>query len=114
MYHCVRQCPYKLSILFAGADDWNQVLIECSSLASKWELISAYLGLPISVIDTIKLNHPTDVQGCWNEALKQWITQCYDIEKFDRPSWQRLLKAIAMVDTLQFTRLAAHHQGSTA
>ena len=84
---------------------------ECSSLAAKWEQVSGFLGLPLSLIDSIKKNHLGDNIGCWNDTLKHWIKQNYNTAKFGEPSWKTLLKAIAKVDKLKFKRLAAEHEG---
>ena len=102
---------YTVHVKFTDEDDWNIVIDECSSLAAKWEQLSGFLGLKISVIDTIKQNHPGDNIGCWNEALKQWIKQNYNTLKFGVPSWRSLLTAVAKVDKLQFKELSAEHQG---
>ena len=89
-------------------DDWNVVIIECGSLAADWEKLSGYLGLSFELIDNIK---GADNSSCWNEALKQWIKQNHNVEKFGEPSWRTLLKAVAKVDKLQFKKLVAEHQG---
>ena len=91
-------------------DDWNVVFAECSSLASKWQQLSAFLGLKPSIIDRIKSDFPNDSLGCWSEALKEWIKMNYDTEKFGKPSWKTLLNAIAKIDKLLFNRLATEHQ----
>ena len=93
-------------------DDWNVVIIECSSLAAKWEQLSGYLGLSIRLIDSIRGNHPNDNSACWNEALKHWILQNYKTEKFGSPSWRTLLRAVAKIDKLLFRELAPNHQGT--
>ena len=87
---------------------------ECSSLASKWQQIGAYLGLEFSVIGRIRRDFPNDSLVCWSEALKEWVTQNYNTQKFGEPSWKTLLKAVAKVDKLYFKRLAAEHQGINA
>jgi hypothetical protein len=102
----------KIYIIFIGEDDWNEVFDECSPLASKWQQLSAYLGLKLSIIDRIKSNFPSDSLGCWSEALKEWIKMNYDTQRFGKPSWKTLLKAIAKVDKLHFRRLATGHQGT--
>ena len=84
---------------------------ECSSLSAKWEQISGFLGLSVSLIDSVKENHPRDNTSCWNDTLKHWIKQNYNTAKFGEPSWKVLLGAIAKVDKLKFKRLAAKHQG---
>ena len=91
-------------------DDWNIVIDECSSVAAKWEQVSGFLGLRLSLIDTIKQNNPGDNVGCWNDALKNWIKHNYNTSKFHEPSWRSLLKAIARVDRALFKKLAAEHQ----
>ena len=93
----------------AEDDHWNILVIECKSLSSDWEKVSAYLGLPFKVIDTIKRDNPRDSAGCWNEALKHWIKQNYNTKLFALPSWRSLLRAVAEVDNLMFERLAAKH-----
>ena len=87
------------------------MIIECKSLSSNWEKVSAYLGLSFELIETIKRDNPRDSAGCWNEALKEWIKQNYDTKLFGQPSWRSLLKAVAEVDKHQFQKLAAEHQG---
>ena len=104
--------PLPLLSLSPEEDDWNVVIIECSSLAAKWEQLSGYLGLSIRLIDSIKGNHPNDNSTCWNEALKHWILQNYKTEKFGSPSWRTLLRAVAEVDKLLFRVLAPKHQGT--
>ena len=84
------------------------MVIECKSLAAKWRELSIYLGLSCDVIDNIK---GSDNYHCWSEALKNWIRQNYDTEKFGIPSWRSLLRAVAEIDKLMFRKLAEKHQG---
>ena len=84
---------------------------ECRSLAASWEQLSGYIGLSCDQIDRIKGNHPTDISGCWNEALKLWIKQNYDTGKFGEPSWWTLLKGVSLVDKKLLKKLATDHQG---
>lgn len=80
-------------------------------MCSKWKKISAYLGLSYELIETIENDNPRNSSDCWNEALKEWIKQNYTIKTFGRPSWRRLLSAVAEIDKRQFRKLAAKHQG---
>ena len=86
------------------------IILKCKSLAAKWEQLSAFLGLPSSLIDQIRLNRPNDSSGCWNEALNQWIKQNYNTNRFGKPSWKTLLRAIAHVDRRLFGKLASEHK----
>ena len=85
---------------------------ECSPLASKWQQLSAFLGLKLSIIDRIKSDFPSDSLGCLSEVLKEWIKMNYDTQRYGKPSWKTLLKAIAKIDKLHFRRLATEHQGT--
>ena len=93
-------------------DDWNVVITECSSLAIYWEPLSAYLGLSYITIEKIKREYQQNLVGCWNEALKEWIKQNYNIQKHNLPSWRALLQAIVKVNKQQFKKLAAAHKGT--
>jgi hypothetical protein len=86
------------------------VIIGCASLAAKWKHLSGFIGLPNTVIDQIQCDHPNDSSSCWNEALKQWIKQNYNTEKFGKPSWKTLLGAIAHIDRCLFEKLAREHR----
>ena len=87
------------------------VIYECSSLAVNWEQLSGFLGISFELIDRIRGNYPSNSTACWNEAMKQWIKQNYNTEKFGEPSWKTLLIAVAKVDKLQFKKLAEKYQG---
>ena len=80
-------------------------------MSAKWEIVSGFLGLSISVIDNIKATPPVTTVGCWHEALKNWIKQNYNTGKHALPSWRSLLAAVARVDRLLFKKLAAAHPG---
>ena len=98
--------------IFTEEDDWNVVFDECSSLASKWQQLSAYLGLKPSIVGRIKSDFQGDCLGCLSEALMEWIKMNYNTQKYGEPSWKTLLKAIAKIDKLHFNRLATEHQGT--
>ena len=88
-------------------DDWNIIVIETESLASSWEKLVIYLGLPFDLIN----NTIRPASNCWSEALNQWIKQNYNTKKFGQPSWRTLLRAVAQVNKLQFKKLAEKHRG---
>ena len=86
------------------------VVLKCNSLTARWEQLSAFLGLPSSLIDMIRASHPGDLSCCWNEALNHWIKQNYNTEKFGKPSWRTLLGAVVHVDRRLFEKLASEHK----
>ena len=84
---------------------------ECRSLSSKWEKISAHLGLTANTIETIKHDNPGDSRGCWNQALLEWIRQAYNTSEYGEPSWRTLLRAVAEENRLAFKLLSQKHRG---
>ena len=86
------------------------MIIACSSLATKWQQLSGFLGLPFKTICTIKESNSNDSDVSWNEALMQWILQDYNTKKHGFPSWRTLLKAIGRVDQPLFEKLAKENQ----
>ena len=83
--------------------------MECKTLSAKWEELSICLGLPADEIDTIKRNNPDNAQRCWSQALLAWIRQCYDTNKYGKPSWRTLLRAIAKENKRLFETLSQDH-----
>ena len=96
--------------VLSDEDDWNDIIIACSSLAPKWQQLSGFLGLSIKTIRAIRESYPNDSAASWNEALMQWVLQEYNTEKYGSPSWKSLLKAISRVDETLFDKLAKEHQ----
>ena len=87
------------------------IIVECESLAGKWEQLSGFIGLPSTLIDRIRLDYPNDCSCCWNKAINHWIKQNYNTEKFGKPSWKTLLGAIVHIDRHLFEKLASKHKG---
>ena len=104
----------RTNIIISGEDDWNDVIIACSSLAAKWQKLSGFLGLSFKTIRAIKGNNPNDSDASWSEAVMQWILQDYNTEKYGFPSWKTLLKAVGEVDEPLFEKLAEKHKGMYA
>lgn len=99
-----------LSLSLSDEDDWNMVIITCSSLAAKWQQLSGFLGLSIRTIKGIRESYPNDNTASLNEALMKWVLQEYRTERHGLPSWKTLLKAIARVEHTMFEKLAGEHQ----
>ena len=98
------------SYTFAEVEDWNDVIIACSSLAGKWQQLTGFLGLSFQQIREIKKNNCNDSADSWNEALMMWISQEYNTRKYGLPSWQSLLRTINRVDQALCEKLAREHQ----
>lgn len=94
---------------FTEESDWNEVVMECKSLTAKWKKLSIYLGLPPDKIDTIKGDNHGDAESCWDQALLEWIRQGYDTNRYGKPSWRTLLRAIAKENKRLFEELSQKH-----
>ena len=85
--------------------------MDCQHLSAKWEVLSAHLGLPASTVDTIKHDNSGDASACWIKAILEWIKQNYNVDRYGKPSWRTLLRAVLVVDKLLFHELRRKHPG---
>ena len=100
----------RLSFCPVGIDDLCDVLDEVESLSSKWKLLSTKLRIKESSLSIIEKNNPSDVQTCLYKALGEWLKLNYDHQKYGRPSWRRLAKAVKTLDSALFERIAKSHR----
>ena len=87
----------------------NDVLDEVETLSSQWKLLSTKLCIKDSSLGIIEKNHPSDVQTCLLEALREWLKLNYNHQRHSRPSWRRLAKAVKTLDNGLFERIAKSH-----
>ena len=97
------------SLFLSDEDDWNELIIVCSSLADKWQQLSGFLGLSIRTIKGIRESYPDDNIASLNEALSNWILKEFKVQRHGLPSWKTLLSAIARIDFTLFEKLASEH-----
>ena len=65
-------------------NDWNVVIIECSSLATEWEQLSAYLGISICRFDWLYQKRSSQQKL----GLLEWSPQAVDqAELRDKDIW---------------------------
>ena len=76
----------------SGDDDRIFVMRALTDVAHKWRRIGDALGLSTSTLEQIG-------QGPPDEALStmvcKWLAMSYNIERFPKPSWDALVKAVA-------------------
>jgi hypothetical protein len=75
-------------------DDVSLVFDALLSISAKWSMLCCRLGLRAPLVDTIRMNHPGDVNGCLFEGLRQWILNNYDTMKHGLPTWRNLVAAV--------------------
>ncbi len=60
-----------------------------TTIAKEWDDLGEALGLPHSLIQIIKADHPSDVRQCMKEVVNAWFEN-----KGDPPSWKSLCEAL--------------------
>ena len=78
-----------------GDDDHFAVKSALISVASRWKHIGSALGLHQDVLNTIQQTFGTDYSEAVSQIVSKWLAQSYNVEKFGRPSWDRLVEAVA-------------------
>ena len=64
-------------------------------IANKWKHIGCALGIPQMELNAIQLNYGTDISEAVTQIISKWLSQSYNVEKFGKPSWDVLAKAVA-------------------
>ncbi len=70
----------------------RDVYRELLPLASKWNRIGILLNIKPEQLDTIKSNHPNEVEDCLLETIKEWLN---GIDP--PPTWEELVEAVKLV-----------------
>ena len=74
-------------------DDLITVKRELMPVKRKWKDISLALGLPPSKLAKIE-RESEDPCDCLNQCLSLWLKREYKTEKFGKPSWLLLARAV--------------------
>ena len=76
-----------VDLLFPEVLTTHRILQSIDTVVGEWYRLGLELGVPVSTLETIKYNHPKDVETCKGEMLQQWLKQpC--------PSWFSLVEAL--------------------
>lgn len=89
--------------------DLSEVYEIVEVLAAKWKLLSTKLHICESRVETTEKNYPNDVESCLHESLKEWLKWNYNHEKYGKPSWRKLAKAVKKMDGRLFTKIVSEH-----
>jgi hypothetical protein len=81
-------------ITISEEDDLSLIFDALLPVSSRWSRVCCSLGLRASLVDTIKKNHPGDMEECFFEGLKQWVLKNYDTVKHGLPTWRNLVAAV--------------------
>ena len=74
--------------------------------ATRWKDIGVYLGIELVHLDTIRANHPHDVENCFSELLEKWLMWDTDA------TWDKLFTAIDDSDPVPISTSASNSTGT--
>ena len=92
-------------------DDLGDVLDEVKTLSAKWRVLSTYLHLREDSLEVIEQNNPRDAISCLRQALAEWLKYNYNCEKYGKPSWRSLARAVQSLDQSLCEKIISDHQG---
>ena len=78
----------------AGEDNYLDVSTSVWSLCANWHDLCLALGLPPSLLSTIKREQAGDSKACLRESLTNWLQRNYNTEKHGLPTWRKLVEAV--------------------
>ena len=74
-------------------DDYYNVLSDLNPLAARWKNIGFALRLKPDALERIDREHGGDLSACLASMVKEWLKRNYNVERFGKPTWQRLAEA---------------------
>lgn len=63
-----------------------------TDVAHKWRHIGEALGLPFTTLETIALGKSEEALS---SMVSKWLAMAFNVDKFSKPSWDALVKAVA-------------------
>ena len=75
-------------------DDLCDIMEELESMISKWRTIGMALGLKQDVLDAISHAPQNDDQMLMTKMLTEWLKRNYNVSKFGKPTWEKLVKVV--------------------
>ena len=82
------------STLAAAEDDFHEVYHELENIKARYYHLGIALGLPPGELEAIRKAHSQDMEVALTQVLLLWLRQQYNVEKFGRPTWQKLRKTV--------------------
>ena len=82
-------------ITCVGEENAIDVKEETMTLAAKFRSMGEVLGLQASELDKIRKNCPNDCEEAFSRVIDTWLKQSYDTIRHGRPSWKKLVEAVA-------------------
>ena len=104
-----------IQLLPVGIDDLAAARRELKDVEVRWKDIGLELGIRVLRLDAIE-TEATDCMERLTKMLTMWLRLDYSFEKHQRPSWRRLVEAVAQStgggDRRLAMEIAKRHPGS--
>ena len=68
---------------------------ELLPVSERWLNIGIALRLKISILDHIQARNIGDPSACLTSMVTHWLERKYNVVRFGKPTWQRLVEAVA-------------------
>ena len=78
----------------AAEDDFYDVYCELENSKARYYQLGRVLRLPLGKLEAIRKTHSQYVEQALTQVLLLWLRQQYNVEKFGRPTWQKLREAV--------------------
>lgn len=83
-------------ISYEGPEDHFEVMSLLISVVSRWKHIGGALRIRQDVLEAIQQSYgDRDQSEAMSQVISKWLRQTYNVEKFGKPSWKMLNKAVA-------------------
>ena len=73
-------------------DDFRDICRELVSIKANSYQLGVELGLPAGELDAIRKGYAVD--QAFSEVILRWLRQQYNVVRFGRPTWKRLVEAV--------------------
>ena len=74
-----------------GEDDLPETIRELSDIAASWRNIGTQLGIRHNRLEAIQGEKPLD---CLRQMLATWLQKNYNVKRFEKPTWAKLVEAV--------------------
>ncbi len=79
-------------------------------VSAHWQIFAIQLGLCPYTVAITRLNYPNNARLCLQEVLAAWLRLDYDYQKFGRPSWRKIAKAVKSFNGRLFLTILTNHR----
>ena len=75
-------------------DDHFDVYNELIPVVANWRSIGLALRLKHNTLDSIQAGNSSDPTTCLAVMVREWLMRNYNVKRFGKPTWQRLVEVV--------------------